>query len=50
MLGETGEGGGGVYLLGDFSMWEGEVFFQVGGIRKILAACPHPPSGIENPG
>ena len=49
VLGGTGEGGrgGGVW---DFSMWEGEFFFQVGGMRKFLAACPYSPSGMENPG
>ena len=31
-------------------MWEGEFFFQVGGMDKFLAACPHPANGIENPG
>ena len=34
---------GGVYLLGDLSMWEGEYFFQVGEMRKFLAACTHLP-------
>ena len=47
VLDGTGERGGGV---SDFSMWEGGFFFQVGGMSQFLAACPHPPSGIENPG
>ena len=48
VLGETGEGGG--LLTGGFFHVGMGIFFQVGGMRKYLAACPHPPSGMENSG
>ena len=33
---------------GESSYWG--ILFRVGGISKFLGACPHPLSGIENPG
>ena len=44
VLGETERGGS----RGFFHAGRG-IFFQVGGMRKFLAACPHP-LGMENPG
>ena len=46
VLGGTGERMG----LGFFRVGRGNFFYQVGGMSKFLAACLHPPSGIENPG
>ena len=45
VLGGTGESVG----LGFFHVGRG-FFYQVGGMSKFLAACSHPPTGIENPG
>ena len=44
----VGVGGGGG--IGDFTMWEGDFFFQMEGMTKFVATCPLPPSGMENPG
>ena len=50
--GERGDGGGGGWGggIGDFTMWEGDFFFQMEGMTKFVATCPLPPSGMENPG